>query len=432
MVKLFFNHDRFYMYDANKNKILTLSRQSFNEINEYLHSPNYTSETITSLKRKGYLLESNIEKLQHPFTPFVENLLNTHTSSLILQVTQNCNFSCRYCTFANNSQTGRIHSKKAMTIDTARKSIDFFSQHCSDCSEVAISFYGGEPLLNFSLIKYCVEYAQKKIYNKPIKYYMTSNLYLATENILRYLAQNKFNLLISLDGPENIQNKHRRLASNGEGTYNKVLENVLLLKNKFSEYYYTQVGFNPVVYYDESPIEIISFFENVLDFPHDKLRIQRVNTTGLNISFDPYNANYEQDESFFDDETDIEYKEIINDKNCITPLYHINGSCVPGSSKLFVTVDGAFFPCEKINECNRNMQIGSLHTGFYYEKVKYLMNMGYINEENCRNCWAIRFCNRCCVHCDDGESNLSETMFSDLCHNRKNNALSFLKRITRV
>lgn len=430
LVKLFVNKGCFYLYDACKNKVLSLSYQAFNEINNHLIFPDYTSNTIISLKRKGYLLESEITKLEHPFTPYVEKLLNTHMSSLILQVTQNCNFSCRYCSFAYNNNGGRIHSKNTMTFDIAKKSIDFLSEHCCDSSEIAISFYGGEPLLNIDLIDKCIEYAEKTIYNKPIKYYMTTNFYLATEEIMTFLVNNNFYLLISLDGPEDVQNKHRRLASNGEGTYSKVVENIKLLKNKFPDYYNSQVQFNPVVYYDENPGEIIDFFSNVLEINYDKIRLQRVNTTGINISFDPIEYSQNQGVSYFDARTDSDYKEIINDKNCITSCYHINGSCVPGADKLFVTVEGEFFPCEKANECNKNMQIGSIYTGFNYEKIKYLMNMGHINEENCMNCWAIRFCNRCCVHCDDGESNLSEKMMFDLCKNTKNNVLSFLKRFT--
>lgn len=432
LVKLFVNKGHFYLYDAYKNKVLSLSHQAFNEINNHIRLSNYTSDTIISLKRKGYLKESDIIKLEHPFTPYVEKLVDTHVSSLILQVTQNCNFSCRYCTFASNNNGGRTHSKKTMTFDIARKSIDFLSQHSCDCPEVSISFYGGEPLLNFSLIKKCVAYAEKTIYNKPIKYYMTSNLYLATEQILGFLAEKNFNLLISLDGPKNIQNKHRRLASNGEGTYNKVLENVLLLKNEFPEYYHTQVEFNPVIYYDENPAEIVDFFANVLEIPHNRIHLQRVNTSGINISFDPLEVNHKDGVSFFDFQNDSDYNEIINDKNYISTCYHINGSCVPGADKLFVNVDGGFFPCEKTNECNKNMQIGSLHTGFNYDKIKYLMNMGYINEDNCMNCWAIRFCNRCCVQCDDGESNLSRKMMLDLCQTTKNNVLSFLKRFAEA
>ena len=74
------------------------------------------------------------------------------------------------------------------------------------------------------------------------------------------------------------------------------------------------------------------------------------------------------------------------------------------------------------------MQIGSLESGFDYEKIKFLMNIGYKNQDNCKKCWAIRFCKICCAQCDDGKSNLSETMLKNICTITKKQALNFLKK----
>ncbi len=407
LIKLFEQNGLFFLYDANKNKVLSLSSQAFFEINKFIHLSDYSSETITSLKKKGYLLENCIVEIEHPFTPYVENLLDSHISSLILQVTQNCNFSCRYCTFANNDNIGHTHNNKTMSFEIAKQCIDLLGNHCSDSSGVTISFYGGEPLLNFDLIRKCVEYSKNVIHTKRINYSMTSNLYLLNDEILNYLIENEFDLVISLDGPEHIQDMHRRLALDGQGTYKKVMQNVTKIKKSHPQYYQERVQFNPVIYYDESPKEIIDFFYNALDVPREKMHLQRVNTSGINLSFDPFSKDLKS-ELLLDNQFDSDYKEIIKDSSCITPCYHINGSCVPGVEKLFVSVDGDFYPCEKI---------------------KYLMNMGGINVTECKRCWAIRFCSRCCAHCDDGESTISIEMFQFLCQNTKKNVLSFLKKL---
>lgn len=422
--------NRFFMYDANKNKILQLSSEAFKEINEYLRLPNYSSNLILSLKRKGFLLESNINKVEHFFSPFVKQLLDGHVSTLILQVTQNCNFACRYCTYVDNNNGGRTHNNEKMSFDIAKKSIDFVSKHCYDAKEIIISFYGGEPLLNFDLIKECVYYSKKIIYNKKINFYMTSNLYLATDDMIDFLAEHEFNLLISLDGPEHIQNNHRRLASNGAGTYERVIDNVKLIKNKHYEYFISKVQFNPVALFDEDPMDVYNFFETELNIFKDKIQIKNVDTTGLNIAFDPYESSInQQNRENIDFKTIQRYTHVLNDKSPITSHYHINGACVPGSEKLFVTVDGKFFPCEKVNESNENMQIGSLTKGFDYEKVKYLMNLGYMLENDCKKCWAIRFCNRCCANCDDGESSLSKTMLKNKCEQTKKDVCDFFKTV---
>ena len=428
-IKIFFVNNEIYLYDANKNKILKLTPQAYHEIYRYLQSSDYSSECIISLKRKGYLLESNIKKLEHPFTPFVKNLLQSHISNLILQVTQMCNFRCRYCTFAHNGETTRTHTSKSMSFNIAKQSIDLLSTHCADSPDVTIGFYGGEPLLNYDIIKKSVEYSKNVIYHKTINFSMTSNFYMVTDDMIDFLSTNEFDLLISLDGPERIQNNHRRLSADGTGTYQRVIDNVLKIKNKYKDYFYSHVHFNPVVYFDENPLDILDFFSKTLGVSETSVQLQRIDNTGLDISYDPVNPITNEDsERLLDAKTILHYEKVIKNKSRITQEYHINGSCVPGADKLFVSVDGNFFPCEKVNECNKNMQIGSLESGFDHEKIKYLMNIGYKNLDNCKKCWAIRFCKICCAQCDDGKSNLSETMLKNLCAITRKEALSFLKK----
>jgi uncharacterized protein len=428
LAKVFIFNNVAYLYDTNKNQILRLSNEMYAEINRYLRSANYTSDAIVSLNKKGYLLENCIAKIEHPFTPFVENLLTRHISALILQVTQNCNFKCRYCSFAHDGDLTRVHTNKAMTFETARRCIDLLATNCVDADNVTISFYGGEPLLNFDLIKRCVEYANTVIYNKPISFSMTTNFYVASDEIIDFLVENEFDILISLDGPQNIQDSHRRLSVNGSGTYQKVLKNVLKIKKEHEKYFNIHVQFNPVVYYDENPMEILEYFEAVLGVPQERVQLQRIDDSGLDISYDPITPETDHlSESLINHKNMIYYENIISDTTPIHEHYHINGSCVPGADKLFVSVDGEFFPCEKVNECNKNMKIGSLDDGFFYDKIKYLMNIGYLNQENCKKCWAIRFCKICCAHCDDGASNLSEKLLINKCKITKKEVLRFLK-----
>ncbi len=429
LVKVFTVNKRLYLYDANKNKVLEITTKVLNDINNYLYSPEYTSESITSLKRKGYLLNSNIERIEHPYTPIAEKLLQRNLSNLILQVTQRCNFRCRYCLFANSNESSRTHTQKSMAFDIAKKSIDLLSSNCADSRDLTISFYGGEPLLNFDLIKKAVEYSKSVIYNKELGYSMTTNFYIATDEMIDFLADNQFELLISLDGPEKTHNQHRRLSINGEGTYRTVIENVNKLQKRHTEYFHSHVQFNPVVFYDENPIEILDYFKNVLKVPESAINLHYVDNTGLHIAFDPIDLTIEETAQEIMDSTMIRsMKKALNRKDNISAQYYLNGSCVPGSEKLFVSVDGDFYPCEKVNECNMNMKIGSLERGFDYDNIKHLMNHGYLNQDNCKKCWAIRFCNLCCAHCDDGKSPLSELMIKNKCVITQKEVLRFLKK----
>lgn len=80
---------------------------------------------------------------------------------------------------------------------------------------------------------------------------------------------------------------------------------------------------------------------------------------------------------------------------------HHGGPCIPGAQRLFVDVGGNFFPCERVSESSETMHIGHVDKGFDYEKVGKLLNLGKLTEENCKNCWAFRFCSICAAFADD-------------------------------
>ena len=175
-------------------------------------------------------------------------------------------------------------------------------------------------------------------------------------------------------------------------------------------------------------MDVINFFDSVLNVPEKSIQLQRVDNTGLDISYDPIDIETElKIEELLDVKTIQQYERALKSTETITNNYHINGSCVPGSDKLFVSVAGDFFPCEKTNECNLNMRIGSLKDGFDLDRIRYLMNIGYMNQERCKKCWAIRFCRMCCAHFDDGKSDLSETMFNSKCVLTQKEALKYIK-----
>ena len=151
-------------------------------------------------------------------------------------MTQNCNFRCKYCVYsgAENSYQ-RVHSNKVMNWNTARKAIDFLWEHSIDSKDVNIGFYGGEPLLEFDLIKKAIEYSRKKFMGKEISFSMTTNGTLLTEEIIRFLSKNKVQLVISLDGAKEI-NDENRVFKNGSGTYDRVIRKIDLIKQIDSVY----------------------------------------------------------------------------------------------------------------------------------------------------------------------------------------------------
>lgn len=116
-----------------------------------------------------------------------------------------------------------------------------------DAKLVSIGFYGGEPLLEFELIKQIVEYAERVFVGKYLKFTMTTNCSLINDEITDFLYLHSFNILISLDGPKNLHDSKRIFAVNGCGTFDVIMEKLKLIKCKYPDYYKKNITFNTVV-----------------------------------------------------------------------------------------------------------------------------------------------------------------------------------------
>ena len=142
-------------------------------------------------------------------------------SNVAINVAETCNFNCIYC-FADG---GTYHtSVSMMNSEVGKKTIDFIMDEAPN--NVGIGFFGGEPLLNFKLIRELVQYAEEKARKtgKRVSFSITTNGYLITEDIIEYFIAHKFGVTLSIDGPKDIHDHNRRLK-NGMGTFDIVSEN---------------------------------------------------------------------------------------------------------------------------------------------------------------------------------------------------------------
>lgn len=141
---------------------------------------------------------------------------------LMLFVTQDCNMRCPYC----YGDGGGYGSSGPMSEETAFRSVDWLIEQAGDSNAVQITFFGGEPLLNFPLVEKVVVYTRRAIgSSRSIDLVLTTNLSLLDDRILDFLVANKFKVLASFDGPSRIQNRNRPLK-NGWDSYDTVVPRV--------------------------------------------------------------------------------------------------------------------------------------------------------------------------------------------------------------
>lgn len=219
MVKLIKNPFGYYLYDARINRIVEVSERFYHiysedNIEELEELPEYRKLLID-----GFFNRSDFE-IRQTNNEFRNVLYERGIHSMVLQVTQNCNFRCEYCPYTSNTGNVRVHSDKNMSLEVALKAVDFLHEHSVDAKDVVISFYGGEPLLQFKTIQMVMEYAKERFEGKSLGFSMTTNATLLTEEIMAYFNENKMALMISLDGTKDVKDGY--ICE--DGTHESLLE----------------------------------------------------------------------------------------------------------------------------------------------------------------------------------------------------------------
>ncbi len=441
--------DMFFLYDVNTSAIRKISRETYDILRMVEHGgeientalTNHISNEIDELLKEGLLKPFKDFELKHPATDNYQYAIHDNIKQLTLQVTQNCNFRCKYCVYSG-SYMNRHHSNKRMDFQTAKKAIDFYMKHCTNISMAMICFYGGEPLLEFDLIKKCVKYCKDNYGWKKLWFGITTNASLLNNTIIRFFKDEFSFITVSIDGPEHIQNKNRVFTGTNDGTYSCVINKIHSLLEELKDTDIV-VGFNSVLDEDTNFIDTDRFFCDSM-FNGQQLSFSAVTDTMGGKRFAPSdefvsNSGYALFLSYLallgrvgiDNYSKIHQESIhvlrkkvhnrYQSSDVIGSFNHPGGPCVPGVARLFCNVDGDFFPCERVSENSPIMKIGNVDDGIDVKKGENLLNVGRITEDKCKKCWAFSFCTSCATHCDGVDCLSSEKRLSK-CSEVKTNA----------
>lgn len=190
------------------------------------YTPAELDDTIADLARVraiGELIPSRRDEKPQPkvfpLTPFP-------LTTMVLNVTNQCNLSCTYCyEYGEDKIVDTANGKKPkfMTEETARQSVEFMLKESGDNKVAHITFFGGETLLNFRVLKKTIAYARQRgaELGKDVDFSLTTNGTLLKPEIIDFLAENRVGVTISIDGPREVQDKFR-VFHNGTGSYDVV------------------------------------------------------------------------------------------------------------------------------------------------------------------------------------------------------------------
>jgi uncharacterized protein len=428
---------RRYVYDVNTNIVIEADEITTAVLTEWrpgLHTgtllqaltnrfaPDELADTLQTVRRwakRGYFSAHRPQQFSFPLAnPEIRDQLNGHINQLILCVTDDCNLRCKYCVYSGSYAHYRAHQPLNMSEQTASKALSVFFNHSTRESMGHISFYGGEPLLNFSLIQHCVAYCRANQAEKLLHFNITTNGTLLTDAVIDFLVANDFGLRISLDGPAHLHDANRVFIGD-VGSHERIMENLHNFKTRYPAYFATKVSFISVVGWPYDMAGAYHFFQTNATVAGLSLSVEGVLRSGTTY-FDsrPLPPGDHQVFSRLQDEycrqmtaqdpVDPYLASLFNRKMMLLAKRDMdcrlgddrypNGICIPGVRRLFVDTGGRFQPCEKFNG---TIFIGNVDSGFNYEAIeKLLQEYVRICQANCRDCWAQRLCTACFVACN--------------------------------
>ncbi|MGX2973979.1 radical SAM protein [Ursidibacter arcticus] len=376
-------------------------------------------------------MNESLEKIQFLF-PSKEDLNKNSTNTLIINITDNCNLRCSYCAYSEHYPFERDHNTNSISLEYAKKAIDEYLKRSTHLQTRLINLYGGEPTLHFSLIKDIINYSKTKSEN--IQFSINTNAYSLTNNQINFLINENVLLQISIDGSKTRHDKYR-VNIKGDGTFDKIKNNLKKIYDKSIEYYKNNIVFIATLAPPYQLIELYNLYnsDSLFKNPWYINYVKPLDTTFLDaISLKNSREIFKEQEKFLAEEY---ISSAINNKakdhfghwffnkellkvhfRNMSPSSKewINGCCRPGIDKFFVDSKGFYYPCERSGDF---MNIGNVHSGLRPNN-SYSIIKAYADDcQNCANCPNVRFCDTCYLGAKRGYE-LDVSRKYELCHLR--------------
>ena len=372
-------------------------------LEKYAHLPDVTEgeileclDDIRSLEEAGKLFSADA----------YEGMARTYKNNskvikaLCLHVAHTCNLNCNYC-FASQ---GKYQGERAlMSFEVGKRAFDFLVEHSGSRRNLEVDFFGGEPLMNWEVVKQLVAYARsiEKEKGKNFRFTLTTNGILVDDEVIDFCNREMSNVVLSLDGRREI-NDHFRKDYAGRGSYDTIVPN-------FQKFVKAREGKN---YYVRG-----TFTHNNVDFTEDLFHMADLGFTELSMEpvvcppDDPYALTKEDLPKLFE-QYEILAKEMIKRKREGRgfTFYHYmldlkHGPCIykritgcgSGTEYMAVTPWGELFPCHQFVG-DEKYSLGNIWDGITNTAVQdeFRSCNAYAREE-CKDCWARLYCSGGCA-----------------------------------
>ena len=373
-----------------------------NEIQEELKNTYKEDDIRTACKEIQELKDAGMLFTEDIYRNAIEHFKERETvvKALCLHIAHDCNLACRYC-FA---EEGEYHGRRAMmSYEVGKQALDFLIANSGNRKNLEVAFFGGEPLMNWDVVKKLVEYGreQEKLHNKNFRFTLTTNGVLLNDEIMEFANKEMANVVLSIDGRKEVHDFMRPFRK-GAGSYDLVVPKFQKFAESRGEKSYYARG---------------TFTRHNLDFAEDVLHLADLGFD--QISVEPVVADEKEEYALqwedvpkICEEYDKLAKEMIKRKkegrgfNFFHFMIDLTGGpcvykrlsgCGSGTEYLAVTPWGDLYPCHQfVGE--EKFLMGNVWDGVKRTDIcKEFKDCNVYAKEKCQNCFAKFYCSGGCA-----------------------------------
>mgnify|MGYP003300582076 CR=1 FL=1 len=333
------------------------------------------------------------------YRQYAEMSIKAPIKAMCLHVSHDCNLRCKYC-FASTGDFGK--GRKLMPVETGKKAIDFLLTHSGNRHNLELDFFGGEPLMNFKVVKQIVEYARSREaeYNKKFRFTITTNGLLLDDEKIEFINKEMSNVVLSIDGRKEV-NDYFRVLPNGQGCYDMILP----------KYQKLVAGRGDKEYYVRG-----TFTNKNTDFANDVFALYEAGFDQISIEpvvgeGDEYALTEKDLSVVFKEYENLANRILENEKNggkfnffhfmidldqgpCA--IKRLRG-CGCGNDYVAITPDGDIYPCHQFVGMEE-YKMGNIDEGTFNQEMKAdFANCHVYSKPECRKCWAKFYCSGGCA-----------------------------------
>ncbi len=373
------------------------NKEDFSEhVEELVNQINEVMDDIEELKKDGALFTRDI------YEDYIKDFKQRSTvvKALCLHIAHDCNLACKYCFAEEGEYKGH---RELMSYEVGKQALDFLIANSGNRKNLEVDFFGGEPLMNFQVVKDLVKYAreQEAIHNKKFRFTLTTNGILLDDDVMEFANREMSNVVLSIDGRKEV-NDRMRPSRNGKGSYDVILP-------KFQKFATSR---NQTNYYVRG-----TFTHNNLDFSED---VKHLAELGFQqISVEPVVALPEEPYAITEEDLPklyVEYDKLAaymlekrkegKDFNFFHFMIDLTGGpcvakrlsgCGSGTEYLAVTPWGDLYPCHQFVGIDE-FQLGNVWEGIGKSELKEeFKQCNVYSKDKCKSCFAKFFCSGGCA-----------------------------------